>query len=72
MRLRRDPAKTDLEQFRCGLEVELEHGTRDPETNKPNDDLLLTGKIAWTHRKEIRDYYNRPDQMETKAESPSG
>ena len=36
----------DFEEFRRGLEVELEHGSRDPATNVTNDDLLLTGKIA--------------------------
>jgi hypothetical protein len=41
-----DWEKIDLEQFRRGLEVELEHGARDPETNVTNDDLSLTGKIA--------------------------
>jgi hypothetical protein len=31
------------------------------------DDLVLTGKIAWAHLKEIRDYYTRLDQMEAEA-----
>jgi hypothetical protein len=35
-----------LEQFRMGLSVELEHGTRNLETNVTNDDVNLTGKIA--------------------------
>ena len=35
-----------LEQFRMGMDVELEHGTRDPETNVTDDDLLVTAKIA--------------------------
>ena len=64
-----DWAKVDLEQFRRGLEVELEHGARDPETNVTNDDLILTGKIAWAHLKEIRDYYTRLDQLEAEAEA---
>jgi hypothetical protein len=57
----------DLEQFRRGLEVELEHGAHDPETNVTGDDLLLTGKIAWAHLKEIRDYYTRLDRLEAEA-----
>jgi len=57
----------DLEQFRRGLEVELEHGTHDPETNVTDDDLNLTGKIAWAHLKEIRDYYTRLDRLEAEA-----
>jgi Protein of unknown function (DUF5661) len=58
----------DLEQFRRGLEVELEHGAHDPETNVTGDDLILTGKIAWAHLKEIRDYYTRLDRLEAEAE----
>jgi hypothetical protein len=63
-----DWAKIDLEQFRRGLEVELEHGAHDPETNVTGDDLVLTGKIAWAHLKEIRDYYTRLDRLEAEAE----
>ena len=59
----------ELEQFRRGLEVELEHGARDPETNVTNDDLGLTGKIAWAHLKEFRDYYTRLDQLEAEADA---
>ena len=64
-----DWSQIDLEQFRRGLTVELEHGARDPETDVTGDDLVLTGKIAWAHLKEIRDYYTRLDQMESEAES---
>ena len=64
-----DWSQIDLEQFRRGLTVELEHGAMDPETNVTDDDLVLTGKIAWAHLKEIRDYYTRLDQMESEAES---
>ncbi len=58
----------ELEQFRRGLEVELEHGARDPETNVTNDDLGLTGKIAWAHLKEFPDYYTRLDRLEAEAD----
>jgi hypothetical protein len=54
----------DVEQFRMGLEVELEHGAHDPETNVTGDDPLLTGKIAWAHLKELPDYYTRLAVME--------
>jgi hypothetical protein len=64
-----DWAQIDLEQFRRGLEVELEHGAHDPETNVTGDDLALTGKIAWAHLKEIGDYYTRLDRLETEAKS---
>lgn len=63
-----DLNKVDIEQFRRGLEVELEHGARDPETNVTNDDLVLTGKIAWAHLKEFADYYTRLDRMEKEAD----
>lgn len=59
----------DIEQFRRGLEVEFEHGLRDPETNVTNDDELLTGKIAWAHLKEFPDYYTRLDKMESEADA---
>ncbi len=62
-----DWTQIDPDQFRRGLEVELEHGARDPQTNITNDDPLLTGKIAWAHLKEIHDYYTRLDRLETEA-----
>jgi uncharacterized protein DUF5661 len=64
-----DWATVDLDQFRRGLEVELEHGAHDPQTNVTNDDPLVTGKIAWAHLKEIRDYYTRLDKLEAEAGS---
>lgn len=67
--LKIDWAQIDLEQFRRGLEVELEHGAADSETDVTGDDPVLTGKIAWAHLKEIRDYYTRLDQMEAEAEA---
>ena len=68
-RLGVDWNKVEVDQFRKGMEVELEHGTRDPETNVTGDDLLLTAKIAWAHLKEYPDYYDRLEQMETEAEA---
>jgi hypothetical protein len=68
MQLGLDWTKIDLEQFRRGLEVELEHGAVDPETNVTGDDPLFTGKIAWAHLKEIGDYYTRLDKLEAEAE----
>jgi Protein of unknown function (DUF5661) len=58
----------DLEQFRMGLAVELEHGSHDPATDVTHDDELTTGKIALAHLKEIRDYYTRLAAMEGEAE----
>jgi len=59
----------DVAQFRMGLEVELEHGAHDPETDVTHDDPLLTGKIAWAHLKELPDYYTRLAIMEGEAEA---
>jgi hypothetical protein len=52
------------EQFRMGLDVELEHGRRDPETNVTRDDPILTGKIALAHLREFPDYYDRLKMIE--------
>jgi len=57
----------DLEQFRMGLDVELEHGRRDPQTNVTGDDALTTGRIALAHLNEFPDYYTRLDRMEEEA-----
>jgi hypothetical protein len=57
----------DVEQFRMGLEVELEHGRRDPRTDVTHDDPVLTAKIALAHLNEFTDYYTRLDKMEEEA-----
>ena len=57
-------SEIDFEQFRMGLEVELEHGKADPRTNVTNNDPILTGKIAWAHLNELRDYYSRLKKLE--------
>lgn len=59
--------KFDVEQFTKGLNVELEHGSRDPEVNVTNNDPVLTGKIALAHLKEFPDYYTRLEKMERDA-----
>ncbi|HEX7503876.1 MAG TPA: DUF5661 family protein [Syntrophales bacterium] len=64
-----DWTKIPVEQFRRGLEVELEHGTHDPDTNVTDDDMTVTGKIAWAHLKEFPDYYTRLDKLETEADA---
>ena len=51
------------------LLVELEHGTRDPETNVTDDDVSLTGKIALAHLNEFPDYYTRLAKMEAEADT---
>jgi len=57
----------DVEQFRRGMEVELEHGLRDPVTNVTGDDMTTTGKIALAHLNEFPDYYDRLEVMEEEA-----
>lgn len=63
-----DWSKFDVEQFRMGMYVELEHGTRDQKTNVTNDDPLMTGKIALAHLNEFPDYYTRLEKLEKEAE----
>ena len=58
----------DLEQFRLGMDVELEHGLHDPATNVTNSDPVVTGKIALAHLNEFPDYYTRLEKMEAEAE----
>ena len=57
----------DVEQFRIGLNVELEHGFRDPRTNVSADDPHVTAKIALAHLNEFPDYYTRLERMEEQA-----
>jgi hypothetical protein len=63
-----DWSRFDVEQFRMGLDVELEHGTADPHTDVTHDDPLLTGKIALAHLNELPDYYTRLALMEQGGE----
>ena len=63
-----ESSRFDVEQFRMGLAVELEHGRHDSATNVTDDDELTTGKIAWAHLNEFPDYYTRLAQMEAEAE----
>ncbi len=62
-------SRFDVEQFRMGLGVELEHGRHDAETNVTDDDELTTGKIARAHLNEFPDYYTRLAKMEAEAEA---
>ena len=63
-----DWSKFDVEQYRMGLDVELEHGLVDLHTNVTNDDPMMTGKIALAHLNEFSDYYTRLEEMEEEAE----
>ena len=66
--IRWESSRFDVEQFRMGLGVELEHGRHDSATNVTDDDELTTGKIAWAHLNEFPDYYTRLAKMEAEAE----
>lgn len=57
----------DVEQFRMGMAIELEHGTINKATNVSDDDITVTGKIALAHLAEFPDYYTRLDKMEKEA-----
>ena len=65
-------APFDVEQFRMGMDVELEHGVHDPTTNVTDSDPVITGKIALAHLKEFPDYYTRLARMEAEAEAELG
>ena len=65
-------APFDVEQFRMGMDVELEHSTRDPQTNVTGDDVIMTAKIARAHLNEFPDYYTRLAKMEAEAEAEAG
>jgi hypothetical protein len=57
-----------LENFRRGLEVELEHGIRFSEANVTNNHPVLTGKIVLAHLKESLDYYQRLEVAEIQGD----
>jgi Protein of unknown function (DUF5661) len=65
-------APFDVEQFRIGMNVELEHGLHDPATNVTGDDPVVTGKIALAHLNEFPDYYTRLERMEEEAKRDHG
>ena len=62
-----DQSPFDIEQFRQGMDVELEHGFQDLLTNVTGDEPTVTGKIALAHLKEFPDYYTRLARMEEEA-----
>jgi len=59
----------DVDALRIGMDVELEHGTRDLATNVTDDDLTVTAKIARAHLNEFPDYYARLAVMEAEAKA---
>jgi hypothetical protein len=61
-----------VDQFRMGMDVELEHGLHDLRTNVTDDDPLVTAKIALAHLNEFPDYYTRLEKMEEEAKRDNG
>jgi hypothetical protein len=57
-----------LSDFKLGLEVELEHGTRFKDANVTNNHPILTGKIVLAHLKESLDYYDRLEVAEIEGD----
>ena len=66
-----DGAPFDVEQFRMGMNVELEHGLHDPATDVTGDDPHVTARIALAHLNEFADYYTRLARMEEEAKRES-
>jgi hypothetical protein len=65
-------APFDVDQFRRGMDVELEHGVHDPATDVTGNDPVVTGKIALAHLNEFADYYTRLERMEEEAKRELG
>jgi len=63
-----DWSKFDVEEYRSGMNVELEHGLANILTDVTGNDPLVTGKIALAHLNEFPDYYTRLKKMEIEAE----
>lgn len=57
-----------VDDFRRGLEVELEHGVRFKDANVTNNHPILTGKIVLAHLKESLDYYSRLEVAELEGD----
>lgn len=57
-----------LEEFRKGLEVELEHGMIFPDANVTQNHPLLTGRIVLAHLREMLDYYARLEIAELEGD----
>lgn len=51
--------KFSVDDLITGINIELEHGIQNPQTNVTNNDLVLTMKIALAHLNEFPDYYNK-------------
>ena len=52
-------SKFSFEDFKRGINIELEHGLKNLNTNVTNNDLFKTAKIALAHLNEYPNYYNK-------------
>ena len=59
-----DISKFDIKELVMGMEVELEHGTLNPQTDITNDDPEATFKIVMAHMNELPDYYSKLKRVE--------
>lgn len=67
-RINSEKMNVGIDDFRTGLEVELEHGTRFRDANVTNNHPLVTGKIVLAHLKEALDYYQRLEVAEIEGD----
>lgn len=56
--------KVSPKTLKRGMNIEMEHGLIDPETNVTNNDLEITSKIAMAHIKENPKYYDYLNKLE--------
>jgi hypothetical protein len=63
-----DGMDIDMEEFRRGLEVELEHGFAFANFNVTNNHPVLTAKIVMAHFMETTDYYRLLDVAELEGD----
>jgi hypothetical protein len=66
--INQEKMKIDPEEFRKGMEVELEHGVRFKDANVTNNHPILTGMIVLAHLKESLDYYKLLDVAELEGD----
>lgn len=63
-----DNLNISIENFKAGLEVELEHGIMFKSYNVTNNHPILTGMIVMAHFMEMLDYYNRLEVAELEGD----
>jgi hypothetical protein len=63
-----EASQITADEYRRGLEVELEHGLQFSDANVTNNHPLLTGKIVLAHLKETLDYYLRLEVAELEGD----